>query len=214
MTGGTKAVVGIIDYGMGNLGSVANAFSAIGALPEIFGHPEQLLGADMIVLPGVGAFGDGIANLRSRGWLDPLEEAVRRRGKPFLGICLGMQLLATFGTEHGRHDGLNWISGGVHRLKAAEGIRIPHIGWNDARVSGNSELFKGLGESQTYYFVHSYVFEPEDQSVIAARTDHGSEFVSAIASENIFATQFHPEKSQRAGLAVLRNFVEWSAAHA
>ena len=202
-------MVAIIDYGMGNLRSVANAFAAIQFPAFITSNPEDLCQASHIVLPGVGAFGDGMKNLQSVGWVKVLEEEVTEKGKPFLGICLGMQLLATTGTEHGFHKGLNWIKGIVNRLDSNDpSIRVPHIGWNDVRFSKNNCLHSGLGDSQVFYFVHSYVFHPEDISVISGVTYHGLEFVSSIEMGNIHATQFHPEKSQKAGLEVVKNFVK------
>jgi glutamine amidotransferase len=201
--------IAIIDYGMGNLGSVANAFAAINYPTFITSNPDDLCQASHIVLPGVGAFGDGMQNLLSAGWVKVLEEEVLEKGKPFLGICLGMQLLATAGTEHGFHKGLNWIPGTVNRLDSKEpSIRVPHIGWNDVHFLKKDCLYSGLSDSQVFYFVHSYVFYPEDVSVISGVSDHGVEFVSSLERGNIHATQFHPEKSQKFGLQVLSNFIK------
>ena len=201
--------IAIIDYGMGNLRSVANAFISLSATVSVARDPNDLAAADMIVLPGVGAFGDGMNNLRSRGWVGALDEEVRQKGKPFLGICLGMQLLATRGMEHGSHEGLNWISGTVERIACDDpSIRIPHIGWNDVLFTRNEKLYAGLGESQTFYFVHSYVLLPKDQSLTNGVTSYGVTFAASVETGNICATQFHPEKSHRAGLAVLKNFIE------
>jgi imidazole glycerol-phosphate synthase subunit HisH len=201
--------IAVIDYEMGNLRSVTNAFNALGSSVEIVAHPEQLRVADAVVLPGVGAFGDGIRNLRERGFVDALDEEIRTRGKAFLGLCLGMQLLATTGTEHGSNAGLGWIPGGVRRLEQNDStLRIPHIGWNDVRFTTTNGLYAGLGESQTFYFAHSYVLDPEDPGVVSGLCDYGSEFVASIEMSNIFGTQFHPEKSQKAGLAVLGRFLD------
>lgn len=201
----------IIDYGMGNLQSVANAFRAVDCVPAISVHPQDLKTADRIVLPGVGAFGDGMKNLRVSGWIDVLEEEVRYRNKPFLGLCLGMQLLGTTGTEHGLHEGLNWIAGRVERIRSDDpAIRVPHIGWNDVRFTKKNGLYSGLGDSQVFYFVHSYVLCPEDTSVISSICSHGIEFCASIEKENVWATQYHPEKSQKAGLRVLQNFLDMS----
>jgi imidazole glycerol-phosphate synthase subunit HisH len=200
--------VAIINYGMGNLRSVVNAFTAMGCAAAIVDHPEDLKAAEMIVLPGVGAFGDGMFNLKAMGWVEALEDEVRRKGKPFLGICLGMQLLATVGLEHGRHEGLNWIPGVSKRVSTgALNLRVPHIGWNDTRFLHTDGLYRGLGESQTFYFVHSYVLAPEDRNVISGLCDYGEEFAASIEVDNIYATQFHPEKSHKAGLAILKNFM-------
>jgi glutamine amidotransferase len=201
--------VAIIDYGMGNLRSVANAFAALNYPAVIIKKPEELYQASHIILPGVGAFGDGMQNLMSAGWIKVLEEEVIEKGKPFLGICLGMQLLATAGTEHGFYKGLNWIPGTVNRLDSNDlSIRVPHIGWNDVRFSKKDCLYSGLGDSQVFYFVHSYVFQPEDISAISGVAYHGVEFVSSIEMGNIYATQFHPEKSQKMGMEVLKNFIK------
>lgn len=199
--------IALIDAGMGNLRSVMNAFEAIGRPASLARSSEDLAEATHVVLPGVGAFGEGIAKLRAGGWPDALKREVLEGGKPFLGICLGMQLLATLGTEHGEHAGLGWVEGTVRRLKADQaGLRVPHIGWNTVKFERTDGLFAGLGAAQDFYFVHSYVLEPADASVIAGTTDHGGPFVSAVARGNVHAVQFHPEKSHRAGLAVLKNF--------
>lgn len=199
----------IIDYGMGNLQSVANAFKVLGCVPAISRHPGDLRTAERIVLPGVGAFGDGIKGLRVNGWIEVLEEEVIYKHKPFLGLCLGMQLLGTIGTEYGLHAGLNWIPGRVERIRSTDTmIRVPHIGWNDVRFVRKESLYSGLGDSQPFYFVHSYVLSPEDGAVVSGLCWHGMEFCASIEKENILATQYHPEKSQRAGLKVLQNFLE------
>lgn len=202
-------MIGVINYGMGNLRSVVNAFTAVGAPVEIVHAPEDLRRTTHIVLPGVGSFGDGMSNLRSAGWVEALDEEVRRRGKPFLGICLGMQLLAGLGTEHGRFEGLGWIAGSALRLSTGEPpLRLPHIGWNDVRFVGRSRLYRGLGTTQAFYFVHSYALYPDDAAVVSGVCDYGTDFAASVEIGNIFATQFHPEKSHKAGLAVLRNFAE------
>lgn len=198
----------IIDYSMGNLRSVENAFEAVGAAARISSDPRDLDRAPGIVLPGVGAFGDGMRNLREAGWVDALEREVRERGKLFLGLCLGMQLLASRGTEHGDHEGLGFTPGTVVRLSMnGAGVRVPHIGWNEVRFTTTAGLFEGLGEAEDFYFVHSYVLEPDDHGLVTGVCDHGGEFAASVALGNVFGTQFHPEKSQQAGLTVLRNFV-------
>lgn len=203
--------IGIINYGMGNLRSVRNAFHAVGGDAGVAERPEDLAQMDAVVLPGVGAFGDGMANLHAQGWVQALEEQVRRQGKPFIGLCLGQQLLATKGTEHGDHSGLGWIAGTVDRLASAPGLRIPQIGWNDVRFTPGSRMYAGLGESRNFYFVHSFVLRPDDASQVNGVCEHGETFCASIERDNIWATQYHPEKSQHAGLAVLKNFLTaWS----
>jgi imidazole glycerol-phosphate synthase subunit HisH len=198
----------IIDYGMGNLRSVANAFEALGCAAMISNNPPDLQTAKGIVLPGVGAFGDGMKNLQDVGWIDALEREVIQQRKPFLGICLGMQLLATTSTEHGLHKGLNWIPGIVTRIPSEDlNIRVPHIGWNDVRFINKEGLYAGLGDSQVFYFVHSYMLVPENPAIIGGVCSYGIDFPASVECDNIFATQFHPEKSHKAGLAVLKNFL-------
>ncbi|HEY7314148.1 MAG TPA: imidazole glycerol phosphate synthase subunit HisH [Gemmataceae bacterium] len=202
-------MVGIIDYGMGNLRSVWNAFRFIGTEPIIVSNPAELEKAHAVVLPGVGAFGDGMSHLRERGWVDALETHVREKRKPFLGICLGMQLLATTGLEHGVNTGLNWVQGVVERIPAApdnRAIRVPHVGWNEVRCSKRDGLYAGLGDSKAFYFVHSYHLKPSDPTIISGMCDHGIALAASIELDNVWATQFHPEKSHQAGLTVLRNF--------
>lgn len=202
--------IAIIDYGMGNLRSVVNAFNAIGYVASIVQDPNDLSQASHIVLPGVGAFGDGMKNLRSSGWLDVLEKEIIEKRKPFLGICLGMQLLATMGTEYGLHEGLNWISGTVKKIEGNDPqIRVPHVGWNDVVFLKKDGLYREMGNLQTFYFVHSYVFDVKDKNnIVSGLTGHGIEFISSIEKDNIYATQFHPEKSQKIGLKVLENFIK------
>jgi imidazole glycerol-phosphate synthase subunit HisH len=201
--------VAIIDYGLGNLRSVANAFASLDSVVEIVSTPASLTAASHIVLPGVGAFGDGIANLRRGGWTEALEQEVRVRRKPILGICLGMQLLAKVGTEHGSWRGLGWIDATVTRLAPADQtLRLPHIGWNDVQVVGQPRLLTGLGDSPCFYFVHSYAVVPEDRGVVSGLCDYGASFAASIESGNIFGVQFHPEKSHKAGLLLLKNFLE------
>jgi len=200
-------MIGIIDYGMGNLRSVANAFSAIGADARVVSTPAALFEAQGIVLPGVGAFGDGMRNLHERGFVEALEHEVRRGGKPLLGLCLGLQLLAERGSEYGDHRGLGWISGRVDRLQPENAsLRIPHIGWNDVRIVKPEGLYAGLGEVATFYFVHSFALRPSSREVATGVCDYGGEFVASVAVDNIAATQFHPEKSHKAGLALLKNW--------
>lgn len=203
-----QQLVGIVNYGMGNLRSVANAIASLQFPAQIVDHPTELSRFSHIILPGVGAFGDAMKNLQTQGWVSVLEREVRENKKPFLGICLGMQLLATVGTEHGTHKGLDWISGTVERLSSDDSnIRIPHIGWNEAHIAKSDGLYAGLTKTPTFYFVHSYVLKPSDNQIVSATTTHGVEFIASVEFDNIYATQFHPEKSQKAGLALLKNFL-------
>jgi glutamine amidotransferase len=198
----------IINYGLGNLRSVANALQEVGHDAIIATDPSMLDSADKLILPGVGAFADGMRGLREGGWIERLERDVRRSGKPLLGLCLGMQLLATTGTEHGTHDGLGWIEGTVERLPNSTCHRVPHIGWNDVRVTGPSALYGETAATQTFYFVHSYVLRPKDPAVVTGVTEYGGDFVASVELDNVYATQFHPEKSQNAGLSILQRFMQ------
>lgn len=195
----------LIDYGAGNLHSVANALKAAGARDvAITADPELVRGADRIVLPGVGAFGACAAALRSvPGMIDALDQRVRRDAAPFLGICVGMQLMADVGEEMGEHQGLGWIKGRIRLLTPTDpAAKVPHMGWNDVRPT----LPHPLIEAGEAYFLHSYAFEGED---VVATTDHAGPVVAAIARDNMAGVQFHPEKSQRYGLALLERFLEW-----
>ena len=198
----------IINYGLGNLRSVANALQAIGHEAIIATEPSMLDAVEKVILPGVGAFADGMRGLREGGWVERLERDIHQRGKPMLGLCLGMQLLATTGTEHGTHQGLGWIRGTVDRLTPSDGLRIPHIGWNDVRITQPSTLYDSAAGPAAFYFVHSYVLRPEDPAVVTGITNYGDDFAASVEIDNIFATQFHPEKSQKAGLAVLKRFMD------
>jgi glutamine amidotransferase len=202
-------VIAINDYGMGNLMSVINACVALGAEATLARRPEDLKAAARVILPGVGAFGDGMRNLRAAGWVEAMHDEVRGKGKPFLGICLGMQLLATRGTEHGLHEGLGWIDGVADALHTDDPrVRIPHIGWNDVTFTRRQGLYAGLAAPQSFYFVHSYVLRPQDASLTSGVCVHGEEFPASIEAPPIFGTQYHPEKSQKPGMRVLRNFLE------
>lgn len=203
-------MIAIINYRMGNLRSVKNALEMNNAEAFIANRPEDLGNADKIILPGVGAFADGMVNLQSAGWTDALNMEVKEKGKLFLGICLGMQLLATFGTEHGKNEGLNFVAGKSDLIKSNgnEFLRIPHIGWNDVEFKPDSRLFAGMKSPQAFYFVHSFVLEPENRNLITGICNYGDDFVAGIETENIFAVQFHPEKSHKSGLTLLKNFAE------
>lgn len=179
--------IAIVNYGMGNLRSVMNAFEFLGKSAYVANQPGEIQDAEKIILPGVGAFGDAIRNLHSAGWIDELSEQILHRGKSFLGLCLGMQLLATTSTEYGFHDGMNWIAGAVSRIEPNDAaLRIPHIGWNEVRFTKSQGLFDNLGQSADFYFVHSFVFHPDNPAVISGMCDYGGEFVASVESENIF----------------------------
>lgn len=198
----------MIDYGLGNLLSVAKAFEALSSRTEVVvsNDAAQLERASHIVLPGVGNFRAGMAGLRELGIIGALEREVLGNRKPFLGICLGMQLLAEIGEEYGSEQGLGWVPGRVRAL-AANGLKLPHIGWQNIHQVGNCHLFDGVPAGRDFYFVHSFVLDcPDDFAV--AYCDYGERFVAAIQVENVFATQFHPEKSRDVGLRILDNFVK------
>jgi glutamine amidotransferase len=201
--------IAILDYGMANLRSVQKAFEEVGARgAEIVSKPEQVRRADKIVLPGVGAFKDAMATLRSSGLADPVVEHIAA-GKPFLGICLGLQMLFDVGYEDGEHRGLGVLRGKVIRFDVDQklGLKVPHMGWNQLKFrTPRSPLFNDLPDNCGVYFVHSYHVVPDDSSIIAATTDYGGDFVSSIRRDNVMATQFHPEKSQKVGLQILSNF--------
>lgn len=204
------ATIGIVSYGMGNIMSVQNAFAALGAKVFVAEKPAQLGEATHIALPGVGAFGTGIQNLRDTGFADALEKEILGKGKPFIGICLGMQLLATTGLEQGHHAGLNWVPGVVVRLPQGH-LRVPLVGWCDVKVVHPAGLFDGCSSEPVFYFVHSYHFIPDSEEVVTSTCEYGIDFVSSIQKNNIFGTQFHPEKSHKAGLTLLKNFVNFQA---
>lgn len=200
--------VAVVDYGMGNLDSVRRSFEVAGASVVVADDPLVLSRADKIVLPGVGAFGVAMQQLRARGLDDALSQLVMGERVPVLGICLGMQLMAATGTEHGTHSGLGWIPGCVQRLQPiGADVRVPHVGWNDVEVATQHPLFSGMSETRDFYFVHSFHFVPADHRAVVATTPYAGEFVSAVGVDNIWGVQFHPEKSQDAGQAVIRNFL-------
>ena len=204
-TRGKNPAVVVVDYGMGNLRSAQKGLEKAGVGAVVTSDPDQVRSADAVVLPGVGAFRDCMANLTKAGLVAPVIEAIDQ-GKPFLGICLGMQLLMTISEEFGVHRGLDVIPGRVVRFDPEKGLKIPHMGWNRVHCSGDDRLFEGIEDGSFFYFVHSYYVVPEDESAVCGWTDYGERFCSAIARENVFATQFHPEKSHRHGLKILENF--------
>jgi len=195
----------IIDYQMGNLRSVQKGFERVGSQATITSDPREVAAAAKIVLPGVGAFGDAIAELRRRDLVQPIRDAIAA-GKPFLGICLGLQLLFDVGYEGGEFEGLGVLPGKVVRFDLPRELKVPHMGWNRGHVRKSAPLLKDIADGEFFYFVHSYYCVPDDPSIVAIETDYGGPFCAAVWRENLFATQFHPEKSQAAGLTILRNF--------
>jgi len=208
-------MIAIVDYGMGNLRSVQKGFERVGCAAVVTADPNVVLEADRIVLPGVGAFPDCMRNLEEGGFIEPLLRVIRE-GRPFLGICLGLQLLFTESDEFGTHRGLDVIPGRVVRFpdgmaEGGEKLKIPHMGWNQLAVSRRPPLLAGIDEGSNFYFVHSFHVVPEDTAVVATTTSYGIDFCSAVWKDNIVATQFHPEKSQEKGLRILKNFGEMKA---
>jgi glutamine amidotransferase len=199
--------VAIVDTGLCNLDSIARAVEDCGGVPEVTQEPRDLERAASIILPGVGAFPKAMSGLRANGLDVALTEQVVGRGIPFLGVCLGMQLLGTVGNEGQQTLGLGWIDGEVGLLSPGAGERVPHIGWNQIDRVGDTPLFRGTATDRDYYFVHSYVLRPERPEDVTSTTPYGGGFVSSVNRGNIFGVQFHPEKSQQAGFAVLRNFL-------
>ncbi|MRR56892.1 MAG: imidazole glycerol phosphate synthase subunit HisH [Deltaproteobacteria bacterium] len=201
-------MVVIVDYGMGNIGSVLNALMAIGTPAVVSQDAEDILQAEKLLLPGVGAFGDGMESLRRLGLVSVLEEAVMRKRTPILGICLGMQLFADSSSEFGENKGLGWIPGRVERIRPSDGtLKIPHVGWNSVAWRSRSPLMEGITQDPTFYFVHSYQFHATDNADVVGVCDYGGEIAAVVQRDNIFGVQFHPEKSQSDGLAILKNFI-------
>lgn len=198
-------MITIIDYGMGNLRSVQKAFQHLGTEAKIASTPAEIQSANHLVLPGVGAFRDAAAEIEKQGFAGPIREHIAA-DKPFLGICLGLQLLFDVSYEEGEYSGLGVVPGTVVRFDDQPGLKVPHMGWNQLQRSGESRLLQGIPDDAHFYFVHSFYVAPTENSVVAGRTVHGNDFVSMIERGNLFATQFHPEKSQRAGLKLLSNF--------
>lgn len=209
------ADVAIIDYGAGNLRSVAKAIDVAAPrtiIAEITADPDRVAAADRIILPGVGAFGHCRTSLaRCDGMIEALEEAVKRRGIPFLGICVGMQLMVDYGREDGTHRGFGWISGECVAITHKPGLRVPHMGWNTLAIKHDHAVFAAARTSDAHaYFVHSYRLDLDNESDIVLTTDYGSSMIAAIARDNMVGTQFHPEKSQTVGLQILTDFLAWT----
>ncbi len=212
-------MIAIIDYGMGNLRSVQKAFETVGHQAVVTRDRHAIADASHVVLPGVGAFADCMANLEQYKLVEPIRKTIAS-GKPFLGICLGLQLLFTESEEFGIHKGLGILQGRVKKFPLGNNgsvpknnssrLKVPHMGWNSVTVERAAPPLKGINSGEHVYFVHSYYVEPQDKSVVATMTDYGLPFVSSVWRDNIFACQFHPEKSQAAGLRIVKNFGEWS----
>ncbi|MFA4982397.1 MAG: imidazole glycerol phosphate synthase subunit HisH [Candidatus Omnitrophota bacterium] len=206
-------MIAVIDYGMGNLRSVQKALEIVGAKTKVTSRPADIKKCGKIVLPGVGAFGDAMKQLRRLGLVGPIKDAIAK-GKPFLGLCLGLQLLFGTSSEAPGVRGLSILKGTVKKFKFRDdALKVPHMGWNEIRKNSrfeirDSKLLDGIPDGSYMYFVHSYYVAPEDESIILTTTGYGNEFVSGISKDNIFGLQFHPEKSQKTGLRILENFVK------
>lgn len=197
-------MIAIVDYGAGNLRSVVNAIAKLGYKPEVTHKPEDLLKARAVILPGVGAAADTMANLHALGLVEPIRKLIGE-GRPFLGICIGMQILFTISEEGGASKCTDILSGMVKKLP--EGLKIPHMGWNQVRQTASHPVFEGIPDGANFYFVHSYYAQPDDKSLVAGLTEYGIPFCSAIARGNLVGTQFHPEKSGKYGLKLYDNFL-------
>jgi glutamine amidotransferase len=205
-------MIAIIDYGMGNLRSVQKGLERVGFNAAVTRDISAIHDARGVVLPGVGAFSACMENLRNYGLIEPIREVVRRQ-KPFLGICLGLQLLFSESEEFGSQKGLDLFSGRVVAFHAEEHLKVPHMGWNQIEKKKDSPFLEGISSGEFVYFVHSFYVVPEDSSIVATTTDYGNSFVSSIATDRLFACQFHPEKSQELGLRILANFGRFVAAN-
>ena len=200
-------MIAIIDYDAGNIKSVEKALDLLGQDVVITGEPEKILKADKVILPGVGAFGDAMANLRGTG-LDGVIRQVADRGTPFLGICLGLQLLFERSDEAPGVEGLGILKGEILRIPEKKGLKIPHMGWNSLHLENNGRLFRGIGEGAYVYFVHSYYLKAAEESIVKASTEYSAHIHASVEKGNVFACQFHPEKSSDVGISILKNFVE------
>jgi len=203
-------MIAVVDYGMGNLRSVQKGFEKVGHQATVTGDPGEVARAERVVLPGVGAFEDAMAELRQRNLVAPVLAAIDS-GKPFLGICLGLQLLFDKSYEHGEYEGLGVLGGEVVRFELPPEYSVPHMGWNQLAIARRAPILEGLDEGTYVYFVHSYYVVPRDPNVVATTTDYPKPFCSMVWRDNLFATQFHPEKSQADGLRILKNFAELGA---
>ena len=199
-------MIAVIDYDAGNLKSVEKALIFLGETPVITRDREELLAADKVILPGVGAFGDAMDRLHQYGLVDVIKEIVKK-GIPFLGICLGLQLMFESSEETPGVEGLHLLDGTIRRIPAAPGLKIPHIGWNDLTFPNKGRLFRGIEEHSYVYFVHSFYLEAADSSIVTATTEYGARIHASVEKGNVFACQFHPEKSSTVGLKILDNFI-------
>ena len=197
--------IGVVDYGMGNLRSVLNAFAEIEQTAVLVRQPEEVADCDGIVIPGVGAFGQAMESLKASGMAQSLDDHVAA-GKPLLGICLGMQLICRESREGGRHAGFGWIDATVSHFPSGHDLKVPHMGWNAIEIGNDILLVNDIHDGADVYFVHSYYVDCADKSNEICSTEHGLRFASVIAHENVFGMQFHPEKSQAVGMQLLRNF--------
>jgi glutamine amidotransferase len=202
-----SALVLIVDYGLGNLRSVAGAVERLGHTALVSPDPADIARADRLILPGVGAFGDGMRRLAARGFVEPLTEAVRQRQTPILGICLGAQLMARESHEFGHHQGLGWLPATVRPIEPAGRLRVPHVGWNELQQLRSDPLFAEIPPAALFYFVHSFHITADDPEIVAGTCEYGGTLAAVFRSGNICGTQFHPEKSQRHGLRLLQNFL-------
>ncbi len=200
-------MIAVIDYDAGNIRSVEKALQYLGQDVKITGDPEEILGADKVILPGVGAFGDAMAHIRNRG-LDQVIRRVADQGTPFLGICLGLQLLFERSDEAPGVSGLGILQGEILKIPDTEGLKIPHMGWNALHLQNEGRLFAGVKEHSYVYFVHSYYLKAADETIVKASTEYGTRIHASVEQGNVFACQFHPEKSSDVGLKILKNFVE------
>ncbi len=198
----------VVDYGMGNLRSVAKALEKVGLENKISSKPQDIEDSSAIVVPGVGAFGDAIKHLDEIGLLEPIIKSIEK-GKAYLGICLGLQILFEKGFEFGEHKGLGILKGKVVRFEKKEGFKIPHMGWNQIWKNKEKGLFSDIKNGEYFYFVHSFYVIPDDDNVVSSTTDYINQFCSSVQKDNIWAVQFHPEKSQKAGLKLLQNFKDF-----
>lgn len=198
-------MIAIVDYGAGNLGSVANAIAKLGYQPKITDKPADVLGAAAVILPGVGAAGDAVENLESMGMAKVIKQLVHEK-RPIFAVCVGLQILLSVTQEGGMHECLNIIPGTVKRLPA--GLKIPHMGWNQVKQRVDHPVFDAIPDRANFYFVHSYYADPEDKSVVAGTTDYGISLCCVIIKDNLVATQFHPEKSGDSGLTMYSNFLK------
>lgn len=203
-------MIAIIDYDAGNIKSVEKALLLLGQEVVITGGREEILKADKVILPGVGAFGDAMANLRKTG-LDQVIREVTGKGTPFLGICLGLQLLFERSGEAPGVEGLGILKGEILRIPDSEGLKIPHMGWNSLHLENDGRLFRGISEGAYVYFVHSYYLKAADESIVKASTEYSTHIHASVEKDNVFACQFHPEKSSDVGIQILRNFVKLQA---